>query len=236
MTASERQWWQTFFDDAYVEAWAADGAFESTGEIADQLIGFIDLPAGARVLDIPCGFGRFAKPLHDAGYDVTAVDASAAQIRLARQDNPGPNYLVGDMREPPAGPFDAVLNLYSSFGYFEDPADDMRCLISWFEVLRPSGLLVVETMHRDRLAWLWGQDSDPGTRRETGTTDWTTGVRTSIVQINGETRAFRVRLYTVTDLVRMMREVGFVQVEAFGGLDASELDPSKRLAVRAFRP
>lgn len=160
---SSAPWWRTFFDDAYVDAWAADGAFESTDEVAAQLIDFLDLPSRARVLDIPCGFGRFSQPLHDAGYDVVGVDGSDDQIRLAQQRHPGPTYLVGDMREPPSGPFDAVLNLYSSFGYFDDPADDIRCLSAWYEVLRPGGMLVLETMHRDRLAWLWGQDHDAGT-------------------------------------------------------------------------
>lgn len=236
MGQSSAPWWRTFFDDAYVDAWAADGAFESTDEVAAQLIDFLDLPSRARVLDIPCGFGRFSQPLHDAGYDVVGVDGSDDQIRLAQQRHPGPTYLVGDMREPPSGPFDAVLNLYSSFGYFDDPADDIRCLSAWYEVLRPGGMLVLETMHRDRLAWLWGQDHDPGTRRETDTTDWTTGVRTASVQIDGQTRTFTVRLYTATDLIRMMREIRFIDIEAFGGLDSSQLDPSKRLAIRARRP
>jgi hypothetical protein len=78
-------------------------------------------------------------------------------------------------------------------------------------------------------------DFDPGTRRETGTTDWTTGVRTSTVEVDGDRRKFRVRLYTVTNLVRAMEEVGFVRIEAFGGLDGTALDPSKRLAIRAHR-
>lgn len=236
MGESSDPWWQTFFDRAYVEAWAADGAFEGTGEVAAQLVDFLGLPAGARVLDVPCGFGRFAGPLHDAGYEVTALDVSSQQIDLARRDNPGPDYLVGDMREPPPGPFDAVLNLYSSFGYFDDPADDAACLAAWHEVLRPGGILVLETMHRDRLAWLWGQDVDPGARGEAGTTDWTTGVRTSTVEIEGQRREFRVRLYTATDLIRMLEEAGFVRVEAFGGFDGSTLDPSRRLTVSAHRP
>jgi SAM-dependent methyltransferase len=139
------------------------------------------------------------------------------------------------MREPPAGPFDAVMNLYSSFGYFEDPDDDVNCLRAWYRVLRPGGTLVLESMHRDRLAWLWGRESDPGTRRETGMTDWTTGVRTSYVQVDGETRMFQVRLYTATDLVGMMTETGFASIEVYGGLDGSPLDPSTRLAIRARR-
>ncbi len=79
-------WWQGFFDRAYVDTWEADGAFEGTEEEVDQLLTFLrSLPDGAQVLDIPCGFGRFSAPLQDAGFEVTGVDASADQIRLAAQ-------------------------------------------------------------------------------------------------------------------------------------------------------
>lgn len=235
MREPSTDWWETFFDDAYVEAWAADGAFESTGEAAAQLIDLLELGAGTRVLDIPCGFGRFAGPLHEAGFEVVGVDGSPDQIRLARERNPGPDYAVGDMREPPPGPFDAVLNLYTSFGYFDDPEEDVRCLRAWHDVLRPGGVLILETMHRDRLAWLWGRDHDPGARRETGVTDWVTGVRHATVEIGGETRPFRMRLYTATELVRMLTDTGFTRIEVLGGLDRAPLDPSTRLAIRAVR-
>jgi SAM-dependent methyltransferase len=228
-------WWKGFFDEAYVRAWESDGAFQSTDDAVVDLLSFLQLEPGAAILDIPCGFGRFAGPLHEAGYDVVGVDAAPDQIRLARENHPGPRYVLGDMRAPPAGPFDAVMNLYSSFGYFEDPEDDVNCLRAWYRVLRPGGTLVLESMHRDRLAWLWGQEPDPGTRREAGTTDWKTGVRTSYVQVDGETRMFRLRLYTATDLVGMMAETGFTSIEVYGGLDGSPLDPSTRLAIRARR-
>lgn len=230
-------WWQGFFDRAYVDTWEADGAFEGTEEEVDQLVTFLrSLPDGARLLDIPCGFGRFSAPLQDAGFEVTGVDLSEDQIQLARERNPGPTYEVGDMREPPPGPFDAVLNLYSSMGYFEDPADDLAALRAWHDVLAPGGLLVIETMHRDRVAWLWRQDFDPGVRKEEGWTDWATGVRTSTVEVAGEQRQFRIRLYTATDLVRMVTAAGFTEVEVFGGLEEAPLDPSRRLALRARRP
>lgn len=228
-------WWQSFFDDAYVEAWETDGAFESTQEEATQLLDFLGVEREALVLDIPCGFGRFSGPLQEAGLRVVGVDSSADQIRLARERNPGPHYVVGDMRQPPPGPYAAVLNLYSSFGYFEDPADDVRCLTAWHGVLRPGGVLVLETMHRDRLVWLWAQGADPGTRRESGVTDWVTGVRTASVHVGGQARQFRVRLYTATELVRTLEHIGFTAIEVFGGLDCSPLNPSKRLAIRAHR-
>ncbi|HEX9765715.1 MAG TPA: class I SAM-dependent methyltransferase [Nitriliruptorales bacterium] len=232
--ANATEWWEDFFDEAYVETWADEAAFDQTAEDVPLLIGLLDLPAGARIIDIPCGFGRFAGPLHDAGFDVTGVDLSEVQIRLAEERNPGPAYLVGDMREPPAGPFDAVLNLYSSFGYFEDPADDRACLDAWYRVLAPGGQLVIETMHRDRLAWLHGQQIEDSALERVDT-DWMGGTNTSTVNVGGEQRTFTFRLYTATDYLNMLTEAGFADIEMFGGLDGSPLDPTKRLAIRARR-
>lgn len=229
-------WWESFFDEAYVDAWAADGAFDASEQQALDLVRFLGLPPGARILDAPCGFGRFAGPLHIAGYEVTGIDASEDQIRLARERHPGPAYELADMRRPPEGPYDAVLNLYSSFGYFADPDHDRTALEAWFAVLRPGGLLVVETMHRDRLAHLWGRPMPPSDLQEEGETDWVTGVRTARVRVDGEVREFQVRLYTVTALVAMLHGTGFTDVEVFGGLSGEPFDPSTRLALRARRP
>lgn len=229
-------WWSTFFDRAYVEAWEKDGAFDQTQDAAQGIVRLLGLSPGDRVLDVPCGFGRFAGPLHDQGIDVTGIDVSRDQVDLAERDHPGPTYLLGDMREPPSGPFDAVLNLFSSFGYFDDPADDRACLDAWFDVLRPGGQLVIETMHRDRLAWLHGQEFDGGGRQEVGETDWATGVRTSSVVVDGARRTFRMRLYTATELLGMVADAGFVDGRVFGGFDREPLDPSRRLVLVARRP
>jgi SAM-dependent methyltransferase len=233
--AASTEWWAGFFDEAYVDTWAADGVFDATEEQVDQLRALLDLPAGTRILDVPCGFGRFAGPLQAAGHEVVAVDGSAAQLAMAERRHPGPDYRRGDMRTPPDGPFDAVLNLFSSFGYFDDPADDVRCLRAWHDVLCPGGVLVIETMHRDVLAHLWGREHDPGARNELLTTDWVTGQHTSSVELDGQRRVFRMRLYTVTELVRLCRQVGFVDVDVFGGLDRAPFDPTTRLVVRAQR-
>ena len=229
------EWWEDFFDEAYVTTWAEDAAFDQTAEDAAHLVELLGLPAGATILDAPCGFGRFSGPLHAAGHDVTGLDFSEIQIRMAEERNPGPAYVVGDMREPPAGPFDAVLNLYSSFGYFEDPAADRACLTAWHDVLRPGGQLVIETMHRDRLAWFHGQEMDPGSRLERIETDWIGGTNTSTVNLDGEERSFTFRLYTATDFLHMLTDAGFTDIEMFGGLDRRPLEPSTRLTIRARR-
>src|SRR5580658_3195877 len=118
-----------------------------------EILGLLDLPRGSRLLDAPCGHGRIARRLAAAGMDVTGVDRSPEFIAQARQDPPNPagraTYEVGDLRALPcAGPFDAVVCWYTSFGFFDDD-DCRRTLAEFRRVLRPGGRVLIETMHHD---------------------------------------------------------------------------------------
>jgi SAM-dependent methyltransferase len=228
------EWWESFFDEDYVAAWEAAGAFAETAETVDAVEALLGIPAGAAVLDICCGFGRIAGPLSERGYRVTGIDASPEQLRLAKERNPGPTYIKADMRRPPEGPFDAAINLFSSFGYFDDPQDDVAALSAWRARLRPGGVLVMELMHRDRIAYLHGRQIEhPPGMTETGHTDWVSGLRTSTLTYGSITKTFRFRLYTVSELVRMLERTGFRHVDAYGGLTRGEVSPESRLALRA---
>ena len=230
------EWWEGFFDEDYVRLWAAAGSFAETDRMVDDVEALLEVPARAGILDVACGFGRVAGPLAGRGYRVTGIDFSADQLRLAEERNPGPEYVRTDMRTPPQGPFDAVLNLFSSFGYFDDPADDAAALAAWARALRPDGVLVMELMHRDWLARRYGQEPDqPGGVSQTGQTDWVTGVRTTTVSHGDVSKTFRIRLYTATDLVRLLRNAGFRQVDAYGSLSRDDLSPDTRLVIRATR-
>lgn len=231
-------WWEAFFDEDYVEAWAAAGLFETTAEQAGAIERLVGSPPGGEILDVACGFGRIAKPLHDGGYRVTGIDISATQLRLAQERNPGPRYLQRDMRRPPPGPYDVVLNVFSSFGYFEERGDDIAALGAWFDVLRPGGVMLIDLMHRDRVAYLYPDETpmEQGPVRETGHTNWVTGVRTATMTYRGISKTFRVRLYTATELVGELGRIGFSTVDVWGDFDGvTPLSPTTRLVIRATK-
>lgn len=233
------RWWATFFDDDYVTVWSAAGSFERTAEDADGIEHLLQSAPGNEVLDVACGFGRIAGQLHQRGYHVTGIDYSAEQLGLAQQRNPGPTYLQRDMREPPAGPYDAVLNIYSSFGYFADRRDDIAALHAWYAVLRPGGVLVMDLFHRDAVAYAFGGDDaviNHGPTRETGVTDWVAGRRTATITYGDISKTFRVRMYTATELVGDVQATGFTAVHVHGDLHgATRVSPATRLVIRATK-
>jgi SAM-dependent methyltransferase len=145
------------FGDDYLYFYEESIDDQHSDDDAADILGRLDLPAGARILDAPCGHGRIARRLAARGMEVVGVDLSEPYMALARQYGEGagdpPAYIQGDLRHLPtdgplAVPFDAVVCWYTSFGYYDDP--DCRQVLSEFHrVLRPGGRLLIDTMHHD---------------------------------------------------------------------------------------
>lgn len=190
-----------------------------------------ELPSGSRLLDCPCGQGRHAHLLAEAGFDVDAVDWSATLLDVARRRGTARTlrYRRGDMRALPprwSGRFDAVVNLFTSFGFFDAPADDRRVLAEFSRVLRPGGLLVWHGGSRDGvmarfLARDWWSAADGtlfGQERHFDPLSGFLHVTSTWRGPDGEgERAHRIRLYCASELAERMREVGLVVEAAYDG-------------------
>jgi SAM-dependent methyltransferase len=189
------------------------------------------LPVGARVLDVPCGQGRHARLLAAAGYEVDGLDYSAHLLGVARAGGltRGVRYRQGDMRTLPAAwtnRFDAVVNLYTSFGFFRLAADDRRVLGEFARVLRPGGLMVWHGGSRDGvmarfLARDWWPTADGTLVAHERSFDPLSGILTVESRWRGPSgpgsRAYRMRLYTATRLAELLADVGVIVEEAFDG-------------------
>lgn len=101
------------------------------------LLDAVRLKRGHRVLDVACGAGHTAAAATDAGAEATGMDLSPAMVRIARQRFPATRFVEGDMRSPPAGPWDAILCRLGAHH-----ADASWLSASW-AVLTPGGRLAI---------------------------------------------------------------------------------------------
>lgn len=227
--SSPSQWWQTHFDQQYLLEY--EPLFDTAGDRREvaRLLEVLALPSGARVLDCPCGQGRHSRLLAEAGFRVDGLDYSNELLAVARQhaSGAGERYTQGDMRKLPArwtGRFDAVVNLFTSFGFFDNPGDDLKVLAEFARVLKPGGVLLWHGGARDGVMsrfltrdwWntadgtIFGQERrfDPLSGFLEVSSTWSGPAG------SGE-RSHRIRLYTASELAARMQEVGLVVEMAF---------------------
>jgi SAM-dependent methyltransferase len=143
-----RDWTKSFFRDGIF----TPGSPEATAAAGDEvkfLWKVLGLKKGSRVLDIPCGTGRHAVRLARRGASVLGVDITDAYLREARRAARGlrnARFVRGDMRRVPLkNEFDAAINLWTSFGYFERASDDIKTLRGVARALKDGGLFLIDT-------------------------------------------------------------------------------------------
>ncbi|HTJ42490.1 MAG TPA: class I SAM-dependent methyltransferase [Kofleriaceae bacterium] len=222
-------WWQSFYDQMYLELWGGFYDEAASAAQADALIAMLGLAPGARVLDAPCGFGRLSRPLAARGMKVTGVDRSQALLDDARARGGDITYVLHDLRAPLAQQgFDAALNIFSSIGH-DDDAGDRAVFATFAHALAPGGRAVVETMHRDVL--VARRASGALNNRRTypdgtvmieeakwdpvhGTVESTW--RWSGPRGDGEKRS-RLRLYAIPELIALVEGAGLHYAAAYQG-------------------
>jgi len=224
-------WWATYFDAHYLLEYQPVFDYAADRVQVGRLMEILALPSGSRILDVPCGQGRHAHLLAEAGYRVTGLDYSEPLIDLARERGTSRTlkYVVGDMRNLPGawtGKFDAVVNLFASFGFFTDAADDARTIREFSRMLKPGGQLVWHGGSRDGvMARFLGRDwwkADDGKmighERSFEPLSGVLTIRTSWEGVSGSgQREHRIRLYTATRLAELCQEAGLVVVRAYDG-------------------
>lgn len=241
---------EAFWKDTAPAVFNEDRLRKAPAEV-ERILALIQLPPGAAVLDMGCGPGRHALEFARRGYRITGVDRTAKYLDAARQEalrqGLETEWVEADMRHfRRDNTFDAAINMLTSFGYFEDPAEDRRAVENLLASLRPGGHLVMDLMGKEVLARIfrphdWHEEPDGTTLLEERTIkdDWS-WIDLRWIVIRGEQHRehrFGHRLYSAAELRDLLAAAGFVHVRAYGSLEGTTYDhEAERLVVVAQKP
>jgi SAM-dependent methyltransferase len=246
--SEKQEWWETFFT-AWAQVQQDAKSEEETRVEADCIENLLQLPLGARVLDVPCGAGRLALQLASLGMRVTGVDITAPLLEEARRAAAERGLEVEwehrDMRDLPwRERFDGAFCFWGSFGYF-DEAGNAAFLQAVARTLKPGARFLLETHVAETLlpgfqpkAWdrlgntlvLRERRYDVATSRDDST--WTLVREGEVAELFSSKR-----IYTYRELCGLMEAAGFTGCEGYDGVSEAPFAlGARRLLVVATKP
>ena len=227
---------ESFWETLYPLMFPAE-RFDATPEQTEQVLALTTF-SGADVLDLCCGPGRFSTVLASKGFNVTGVDKSAFLLGKAksRAKDAGVDveFVHEDMRDfvrPDA--YDLVINMFTSFGYFDDKDEDLQVLRNIHESLRADGVLLIDVIGKEYLAKVFqptvsvtAPDGSVLVQQHEIFDDWSR-IRNKWILISGDsarTFDFHHTVYSAQELKDRLYAAGFGKVSVYGGLDGRPYD------------
>jgi SAM-dependent methyltransferase len=236
MASQGSAWYVDFFRSDYLNVYGHMFTEERAEKESSFVAGALALAPGAAVLDLCCGQGRHSVQLARRGLKVTGLDLNPDYVQLAEQaaraSKVSIETVAADMREIPFdNKFDAIVNMYSSFGYLESEAEDLKVLESAAKALKAGGQLLLDMLNREwaidnyiQNDWHTGAD---GTlyveRRDLDLKSSRMHVHFIVVNPQGgrrESIGHNIRLYTLTEMTRLLERVGIEVTAVFGGFES----------------
>lgn len=146
-------WFENWFDSPYYHILYKHRDFCEAELFIDNLIDHLKPEKHSKFLDLGCGRGRHSIYLNKKGYAVIGSDLSPSNIEFASQfENEHLRFCVEDMRKIKGeDEFDYVLNLFTSFGYFESEVDNYDTIKCVSKVLKPKGIFVLDFMNVEKV-------------------------------------------------------------------------------------
>lgn len=143
-----QNWFTSWFDSPYYHILYKERNYREAQVFMDNITHYLNLPDKAKVLDLACGKGRHSIYLNQLGYNVLGADLSENSINEAsKNSNQNLHFVVHDMRIPFEEKYDAIFNLFTSFGYFENDEDNLTTLKAIKESLSEYGFAVIDFMN-----------------------------------------------------------------------------------------
>lgn len=240
------EWYATWFSTKYYDRLYGHRDMQEAAHFVQNLLAYLHPAPGARFLDAACGKGRHATLLAEQGFDVTGIDLSFRNIREAiAVSGERVSFFQHDMRRVfRVNYFDVIFNFYTSFGYFEDPNDDLRCLRAFAAGLKPGGRLMIDFLNMEYARRHLVEDESKviDDTEFTITKSFEDGFLQKHIEIRcpegRHTITEKVRALDKTDLEALMAAAGMQTVDVFGDYDLApfDLSTSERLILIAQKP
>jgi SAM-dependent methyltransferase len=145
-----KDWFTDWFNTPYYHILYKERNDEEAQLFMKNITAFLALPKTTHILDLPCGKGRHSVFLNSLGYKVTGGDLAENSIKIAQEfENDSLHFKVHDMRQPFSNQYDAVFNLFTSFGYFEEDKEDILILQNIKNGLKKEGVFVFDFLNAD---------------------------------------------------------------------------------------
>ena len=240
MTKSTEKWYASWFDTPYYHILYKDRDYTEAQVFMDNLTNYLNIPENGKILDLACGKGRHSVYLNSLGYNVTGVDLSEQSIAYAKKyENDTLKFDVHDMTKPYPKTFDAVFNLFTSFGYFEEDICNQYTIESIKAELNEFGFGVIDFMNSnyvidnlvsEDVKTVEGIDFKQKRKLENGYI-----IKDISFEINGESFHFqeRVRAFTLKDFEKLFEKAGVYLLDVFGDykLNKYQSKTSERLIM-----
>lgn len=223
MQETQKTWFANWFDTPFYHILYKDRDYNEAQLFIDNITEYLNLPENAKVLDLACGRGRHSIYLNKLGYEVTGADLSKNSIAFAKEfENESLKFEVKDMREPFEQKFDAIFNLFTSFGYFSNDNDNKIALKAIHDSLNEYGFAVLDFMNVHKvLANLVPEEAKIVDGITFEIKRWFADNHIyKNIQFTYENESYdfteKVKALTLEDFEEMMNEAGIYLLETFG--------------------
>lgn len=229
-------WYRRWFSSPYYPILYKNRDAREAQIFLELLTAHLKVKPAARILDLACGAGRHSFFLALKGFEVTGIDLSAKSIREAKKhcqthhrDVFGKtlHFQEGDMRVAvKKNYFDVILNLFTSFGYFEDEKDDERVLKAVHAGLKPNGIFVLDFMNvKKAISGLCKKEivSTGGLTFEVSRS-FQNNILCKKIRVKGKTYEERVKALTREDFEALFFKAGLCVIEIFGDYELTNFD------------
>ena len=220
---NSENWFSTWFDSPYYHILYKNRNEEEAQVFMDNITHYLNMPENGTILDLACGKGRHSIYLNKLGYQVTGVDLSENSIAIANESsNETLQFKTHDMREPMNETYDAVFNLFTSFGYFDTFEDNIKTLKAIKDSINEYGFGVIDFFNADfiieNLVAEETKEIDGITFNIKRFVENKKIIKEIRFEVKGESYNFteKVSAFTLADFESMMEEAGIYLLEIFG--------------------